>query len=142
MAVDREKVAPYWHYPLMRFFRDLLDFGGSVPNALNSASSAGSESGDLNCKGKSKIILKVEYSANNVTAPLWIALKDSNSDVGRVYSTKVTPANTGENDDIQETNYFHGEGITLYTNGATSYLVVLADTPTNSGSISVWGKAI
>ena len=120
----------------------LLDFGAATPNALNSVSSSGTESGDIDCRDKSHIILKVEYSANNVTAPLWVVLKDANADVGRMYSTKVTPANTGENDDIQESGYYHGEGVVLPVYGATNFRVVLAGTPTNSGSVSVWGKAI
>ncbi|MFQ5647319.1 MAG: hypothetical protein ACE5GM_10345, partial [bacterium] len=79
---------------------------------------------------------------DNVTAPFWIVLKDSNAAVGRIYSVKVTPANTGEQDDIRETGYFHGEGVILPVYGAASFRVVLAAAPSNSGSVSVWAKAV
>lgn len=110
------------------------------PNALDSVNTPGSESVDIDCEGLSTIMLKMEYSANDVTAPFWIVLKDGNS--RRIYSVKITPANTGEQDDIQETGYYHGEGITLPVYGAKNFRVVLADTPTNSGSVSVWAKAV
>jgi len=133
VARETQRVAQDW---------DILNFGGSTPNALNSVNTSGTESGDISCLGLSTILLKIEYSANNVTAPFWIVLKDSNGDVGRIYSVKVTPANTGENDDIQETGYFHGEGIIIPVYGAANFRVVLAEAPSNSGSVSVWAKAV
>lgn len=110
------------------------------PNALDSVNTPGSESDDISCKGKSTILVKTEYSDYDVTAPFLIVLKDGNS--RRIYSVKVTPANTGEQDDIQETGYYHGEGIIMPTYGADSYRVILADTPSNGGSTSNWGDAV
>ncbi len=122
---------------------DALDFGGAAPNALDSVNVAGSESGDILCEGKSLIQVTIEYSANDVTAPFWIVRKDHNGTVvGRQYPVKLTPANTGEQDDIRETGYFHGEGIDMDVGGAKNFRVVLADTPSNSGSVSVWAKAV
>jgi hypothetical protein len=119
-----------------------LDFGGASPNALDSVNTPGSESDWLDCKGKSLIVVPVEYSAADVTAPFWIVLRDSNASLGRVYPVKVTPANTGQQNDIRETGYYHSEGIKMLTDGAEKYKVVLADTPTNGGSVSAWGDAV
>lgn len=119
-----------------------LNFGGATPNALDEKSVAGTESIDLNCENASWIVLKIEYSAANVTAPLMVALKDHNSDVGRVYSTSFTPLNTGENDDIQETGFFHGESQYIPTTRSKSFRVVLHKAPSNSGTVSVWAKAV
>lgn len=131
--IETQRLAQDW---------DKLDFGGATPNALNSVSTPGSESGDIDCLGLSTILLAIEYSASSVTAPFWIVLMDANGTVGRIYSIKVTPANTGEQDDIRETGYYHGEGVILPTYGATNFRVVLAEAPSNSGSVSVWAKAV
>lgn len=121
---------------------DSLDFGGATPNAINSSQTSGAESSDIDCEGKSTIILKIEYSANNVTAPIRIILKGANANVGRAYSEQITPANTTENDEILETGYYHGEAVVVPAYGAKTFVVVLVGTPTNSGYISVWGKGV
>ncbi len=112
----------------------------ATPNALDSVSIAGSESADIDCEGKTTVELKIEYSGVDVTAPLWVVFKDTNS--RRRYTVKRTSANSGEQADIQETGYYHGEGLTVKVKGAKSFRVVLADTPSNSGAISVWAGAV
>lgn len=119
-----------------------LNFGGSTPNALDEQSAAGTESADFSCEDASLIVVKTEYSAADVTAPLWIILKDHNNDTGRIYSAKFTPTNTGENEDIQESGFFHGETKYFPTYRAKNYRIVLAEAPSNSGTVSVWSTAV
>ena len=134
-----------YHVPkMLPSVGSVLDFEGATPNALDEQSAQGVESPEIDCLGKSTIVLRSEYSANNVTAPLWIVLIDANVDPGRMYLRKETPGNTGEADEIQETSHFHGEAMSVDISkfGATKFRVVLADVPTNSGTISVWAKAV
>ncbi len=119
-----------------------LNFGGVAPNALDEKSVAGTESADILVNEGEIIVVKTEYSANNVTAELKVVLKDFNDDVGRLYSTKFTPVNTAENDDIQETGFFHGETKAFPAYRAKSFRIVLVSAPTNSGTVSVWATTI
>lgn len=118
---------------------DTLEWS-SVPNGLDSDSVAGAESDSINCERFGTIAIKVEYSANNVTAPIWVVLLDKNGEA--MYTIPVTSGNTGENNHIQESGYYSGEGMTVSTLGAKNLIFVLKDVPTNSGLVSTWAKPV
>jgi hypothetical protein len=119
---------------------DRLDFGGGAPNALAAVCVPGRESEEINCEGLSIIVLRVEYSGKNVVAPLRIVL--ISTDGMRIPTAKVTPANTGDSNGTYETGFFHGEAVIVSTLRAKSFRVVLADKPSNNGSVSVWASAV
>lgn len=109
----------------------------SIPNGLDSDSVAGEESDTINCERFGTIAIKVEYSANNVTAPIWIVLLDKNGEA--LYSVPVTSGNTEKNNHVQESGYYSGEGMSVPTLGAKDFIFILKAEPTNSGLVSTWG---
>lgn len=115
---------------------DLLDYGSSPTNDLNAANVAGTESDDIDCLGKSLIRVWVIYSANNVTAPFCIYLKDANGN--KIYSDDITPANKA----IAVTGGFQATLLEYSVGGATSFGIRLRGTPTNSGTVIARGVAI
>lgn len=119
-----------------------INFGGSTPNALNEESVAGAESADFSCRGASVIAIKTEYSRNDTQANLRLIYKDHNIDVGRIYLPIFTPANTKQNNDIQESGFFHGVTSFFRTQRCNTYKIQLVDSPIHTGTVSVWTAAI
>lgn len=114
---------------------DLLDYGTSPTNDLNAANVAGTESSDIDCLGKSLIRVWVIYSANNVTAPFCIYLKDASGN--KIYSENITPTNKA----IAVTGGFQATLLEYSVGGATSFGIRLTGTPTNSGTVIARGTA-
>jgi hypothetical protein len=83
-----------------------------------------------------------ELSAANVTAKYRIIFKDGNASAGRSYTRKMIFRNTGNDTDIRETGYFHGESEPANCKGAVAFKVLLTEAPSNSGFISLWAAVI
>jgi len=122
---------------------DQVNFGGGAGNALHKKSSAGDTSVEIDCEGKHLICLKTELSATNVTAVLRLMTKDFNATPLWSISPKVPVFNSGENADVRESGYYHGEGpIYFEVLGMKAFKVILVADPSNGGDISVWASAI
>lgn len=115
---------------------DLLDYGSSPTNDLNAVNTPGTESSDIDCLGKSLIRVWVIYSANNVTAPFCIFLKDASGN--KIYSENITPSNKA----IAVTGGFQATMLEYSVGGATSFGIRLQGTPTNSGTVIARGDAV
>jgi hypothetical protein len=83
----------------------------------------------------------VELSAANVTANFRVILLDWNDTVGRCWSWKEISLNTGDQTNIRETGYYHGEYIGFDIRGADKFKIVVTDI-SNSGSVSMWAAVI
>ena len=80
------------------------------------------------------IMVKVTYSANDVTAPIRIIHVDHN-DV-ETESASITPANSTNDAGGAR---FHGELIEVPTLGAKGYKIRVDDVPSNAGNVSTYG---
>lgn len=129
-------------YRIYRPYQDVLNLGGNTPNALNGVQAAGTESAWIDCKYKYKICLAFELSASNVTAKIGIILGDGSTQTGRLYTRFIRVLNSGRQEGIRETNYYHGYGEHVWCDGAIQFKVLLAQAPTNGGFISVFAGAI
>lgn len=98
-------------------------------------------SADIDCEGKEYIAIHVTYSANNVTAPFRVWLKDKQVTARYSLSQQITPGNTAIADKI-DTARFVGELIVLPTYGAKMYQIRLDGVPTNGGNVSAFGTAV
>jgi hypothetical protein len=118
-----------------------LDFGGSTPNLFDSVSVVGTISSAVPCANLTQVVLKNEYSASNVTAKFRVILLDKNSTVGRAWSWQEFSLNTGDQTNVMETGYYHGEMITFQVSGADKFQIYIAAI-TNSGSVSTWYSVV
>lgn len=132
------------HYSLVRPYQAELDLGGATPNGLNAVQIAGTESDNwLDCSGKYSVCIAPEFSASNVTAKIRVIFQDGNDiTLGRMYSEEVPIKNTGKQDDIRTSGYYHGVAEVVFTFGAKKYKILLTEPPTNSGFLSVFSGAI
>lgn len=120
---------------------DKLDWGGAAPE-MDEVSTPGTQSAEIDCEAKSLIVLKTELSASDVMALLRIRFKDDNATANWSISEKILVSNSGDQNDIREAGFYHGELIYIRTHGAKAFKILLPKAPTNSGSISVWASAI
>lgn len=101
------------------------------------AVSTAQNSADISCSSSdSNIVIKVTYSATNVTAPFRIALKDSGTTY--TYSAQITPANTA----IVDGSRYEGEAIIVPSYGAGNFQIRLDAVPASSGNVSVFGDCV
>jgi hypothetical protein len=147
MSVDKQggvdaHLSPPHHYEIFRPFQDMLDLGGAAPNVFDGVQAANTESDWIDCAGKYGIVLVPELSAANVTAKIRVIFKDGNAVPGRTYTRKMLLRNTGDNTEIRETGYYHGESEPLSPKGATAFKVLLTEAPTNGGFLSLWAAVI
>ncbi len=87
------------------------------------------------CLGKSKIVVKNNYSVTGATAG-WKIMLTSEDDI-ETPSTEITPANDG----LADGSRFHGDTVYVDTLGAVKYRVRLNSDPT-AGDASAWSVAI
>lgn len=109
-----------------------------IPDAANlSAVSTVQNSADITCgTSDSKVVVKITYSAADVTAPFRIYLEDDDDDA--TYSAQITPANASFSDGSR----FFADTIVVDSLGATNFQIRLDGVPTNSGNITAYGDCI
>ena len=82
------------------------------------------------------IILKPTYSANNVTAPLRVAVGDEDKNYS--YTSEITP----DNSTVADGSRFQGSMFNVESMNASFVKIRLTGTPTNSGNVSVFVCAV
>jgi hypothetical protein len=131
ITVDIERVA---------LDTDKLSFA-ALTNLTAAPVGTPAESQAIACEGAGRIVVKVEYSNVNVLAALWVVLIDANG--LRSYQPKMEPQNTGDQQGVTQTGYYHGEVFSVPTHGASSFAVrMAAGTPVNAGNITAWAAAV
>lgn len=94
----------------------------------------------ISCEGKSKLVVKTEYSVANVQAELRIILIDFAGN--RYYSSIFRPLATGDGTSPTQAGFFHGEMFDLPVDGAKQCNVRIVGQTGVSGNVSVWVCAI
>jgi len=94
----------------------------------------------ISCEGKSKIVVKTEYSVVGVQAELRVILLDFAGN--RFYSTIFRPAPTNDGTAPTAAGFFHGEMFDLPVNGARQCNIRVVGQSGVSGNVSVWVCAI
>jgi hypothetical protein len=121
------------------FYR--LDFQGAIPNVFDSVAVEDTISNAINCAGYARAMCAIEFSAANVTAKFRVILLDWNDTLGVCWSWKEFSLNTGNQTDIREAGYYHGEYIGFDIRAADRFKIIVTDI-TNSGSVSMWASVI
>ena len=94
----------------------------------------------MGCEGKSKLVVKTEYSVVGVQAELRVILLDFAGN--RYYSTVQRPAPTNDGTAPTAAGFFHGEMFDLPVDGANQCNIRIIGQPGISGNVSVWVCAI
>lgn len=94
----------------------------------------------ISCEGKSKMVVKTEYSVVGVQAELRVILLDFSGN--RFYSTVFRPAPTNDGTSPTASGFFHGEMFVLPVNGAKQCNIRIIGQTGVSGNVSVWVCAI
>jgi hypothetical protein len=94
----------------------------------------------LSCEGKSRLVVKTEYSLPGVQAELRIVLLDFGGN--RFYSPIFRPAPTNDNTQPTQAGNYHGELFDLPVDGARQCTVRVVGQPGVAGNASVWVCAI
>jgi len=94
----------------------------------------------MSCEGKSKLVVKTEYSIVGVQAELRVILLDFAGN--RYYSTVQRPAPTNDGTAPTAAGFFHGEMFDLPVDGAKQCNIRIIGQPGISGNVSVWVCAI
>jgi hypothetical protein len=94
----------------------------------------------ISCEGKSKIVVKTEYSVVGVQAELRVILLDFAGN--RFYSTIFRPAPTNDGTAPTAAGFFHGEMFDLPVNGALQCNIRVIGQSGVNGNVSVWVCAV
>jgi hypothetical protein len=94
----------------------------------------------ISCEGKSKLVVKTEYSVAGAQGALRVILIDFNGN--RYYSTVFRPLGTGDNTAPTQGGFYHGEMFDFPVDGARQVTIRIIGQQGTSGSISVWACAI
>lgn len=94
----------------------------------------------ISCEGKTKIVVKTEYSVVGVQAELRVILLDFTG--YRLYSTIFRPAPTNDGTASTAGGFFHGEMFEFPVDGAQQCNVRIVGQAGVNGNVSVWVCAI
>jgi hypothetical protein len=120
---------------------DAADFGGATPNALDSVTAAGSESGAIACLNKHLVIVHTEYANNTVVAPLTLNFLGNNAAPATCPSVEITPANKSRQGGVLEAGYYQGETFIIHNVGPFASFKVYLEA-TIAAAVSVWAVAV